>query len=63
MASQVICHAIGGPGSFSAGRMIEAAELAFSAISDSRPALFASSYQDLGEATGELRAPTCGSAA
>jgi hypothetical protein len=42
MAGQVICHAIGDPRSFSAGRMIEAAELAFSAISDHRPAPFAS---------------------
>jgi hypothetical protein len=63
MASQVICHAIGGPGSFSAGLILKAAELAFSAISDNRPALFASSYQDLGGATGELRARRFGSAA
>jgi hypothetical protein len=43
--------------------MIEAAELAFSAISDNGPALFASQYQDLGAAAGELRAPAFGSAA
>jgi len=63
MASQVICHAIGDPGSFSTGLNIQAAEQAFSAIRDRRLALFASSYQDLGEATGQFRAPRCGSAA
>jgi hypothetical protein len=58
MAVHLICHAIGSAGSYSAGRMIEAAELAFCAISDNRPALFASQYQALGQATGEFRAPT-----
>jgi hypothetical protein len=42
MAGQLICHPIGDPRSFSTGRMIEAAELAFSPIGDHRPALFAS---------------------
>jgi hypothetical protein len=63
MAGQVICHAIGDPGSFSAGRMIEAAELAFSAISHDAPRSFASQYQDLGAAAGELCAPAFGTAA
>jgi hypothetical protein len=63
MADHLICHAIGGPGSFSAGRIFKLLELAFSAISDHWLASFASSYQDLGEATGELRAPTFGNAA
>jgi len=42
MAVHLICHAIGSAGPFSEGRKIEAAELAFSATSDNRLALFAS---------------------
>jgi hypothetical protein len=42
MVGHVICHAINSPDRFFAGRMIEAAERAFSPISDNRPALFAS---------------------
>jgi hypothetical protein len=42
MVGHVICHAINSADPFSAGQIIEAAERAFSPISDNRPALFVS---------------------
>jgi len=63
MVGHVICHAIGRDELVFRSSNIEAAERAFSAISDARAASFASEYQQLGAAPPDFPAPPFGTAA